>query len=276
MKRYFRGFSLIEIAVVLIIIALLTTGALSMVNSLRLRQRYTDTRTNLDKVDTALVNFVTVAGRLPCPADGSLSSTNASAGTEKKIFGVCSNNEKTGVVPWRALGLSEEDSQDGWYRRFTYRVPANLTTNNAMNLTNCDPAGSTGALSPGSMCVTTCASGGACTHPVAYLAGKGVQIEDVAGTVLQDPDFAVPTGAAYVLISHGPTGGGAYNSNGILQLSADDGTRESLNYNNRNIGSPYIKDGVIDAPGAGHFDDFVTSPTILSVVTRAQTGARTH
>jgi prepilin-type N-terminal cleavage/methylation domain-containing protein len=274
-----RGFTLVEIAVVLIIMALLTTGALSMFNSLRLKQRYTDTRANLDKIEIALANFVTVNGRLPCPADGSIATTNSVTGIEQRIPGGCSNSELTGVVPWRTIGLSEDDSMDGWYRRFTYRVPANLTTDNAMNLTACDVAGGTTPDATTNQCLAGCSTPvttSNCTTPATYLMNKGLQVQNIVGTKLQDP--AAMTGAAYALIGHGSTGGGAYGSSGVLQNFPDDGTQESLNHNNHPLGpgSIFIKDLPLETPGPAHFDDFVISPTILSVVSRAQTGARTH
>ena len=80
-------------------------------------------------------------------------------------------------------------------------------------LTLCDPAG-TGPAAAGNLC-TACAAGASmatCTPPGSFLAGKGYPVQNVGGTVLMTP----PSGAAYVLISHGESGGGAYMSAGVV------------------------------------------------------------
>ena len=95
------------------------------------------------------------------------------------------------------------------------------------------------------------------------------------------------TGAAYVVISHGPEGGGAYSSQGILQSSATTaGTMEAKNFANLVYTVPpvllsaaptsYLVDDVYNGTVANHFDDLVSRPNILTVATKAQLGPRAH
>ncbi|GBL45310.1 hypothetical protein SFMTTN_1117 [Sulfuriferula multivorans] len=67
MKRS-QGFTLIEIAVVLIIITLLSGGLISFFNIQLTNQRITSTKANEAAIKVALTNFIAQNNRLPCPA----------------------------------------------------------------------------------------------------------------------------------------------------------------------------------------------------------------
>jgi hypothetical protein len=86
------------------------------------------------------------------------------------------------------------------------------------------------------------------------------------------------TGAAYVLISAGESGGGAYMSSGALAPSTTtDGTEEQNNYASLVLRvTYYVDDQISDIPGATHFDDIVLRPSVLTVATRAGLGPRPH
>src|SRR6476619_3847998 len=126
--RNARGFTIIEIVVVLIILALVTRGVAA-------GQKRSITTTRLAGVDAAITQFVAVQKRMPCPADGTKASTDAAAGVEiaPDVAAGC-NAQTNGVVPWRSLGLQEQDATDGWERRMTYRTDPLLGKANAMNM----------------------------------------------------------------------------------------------------------------------------------------------
>ena len=65
-----RGFSLVELSIVLVIVALIGGLFTSMFMGLYDGQRATITRNKLAAIDAALVSFAAVNKRLPCPADG--------------------------------------------------------------------------------------------------------------------------------------------------------------------------------------------------------------
>jgi prepilin-type N-terminal cleavage/methylation domain-containing protein len=330
------GFSLIEIAIVLGILALLLTLFTGMSTNLISQHRRELTRTRLANIDMALTLFVSQYKRLPCPADGKLVSSDPSAGKENPLPAppasqpanctpASTNNQKDGVVPWVALGLTASDIEDGWGGRFTYRVGPDLVMNNAMDFSSCDPAGGNPANAvppppvlpppppncyPVGLPATGCNAGNLpiafqyCTSPNIALTGapgKGLVVEDVAGNVIMDPCLnratsppaLVSTGAAYMLISHGADGGGAYNGLGIKQDSNTvAGTMEEKNFPYHQYlpsgacpATSFLVDDVYNGgynAGAGvpdptyHFDDMVSRPNILTVATRAQLGPRSH
>jgi len=90
------------------------------------------------------------------------------------------------------------------------------------------------------------------------------------------------------VISHGENGAGAYNNQGILQGGAvASGTLEASN-NAANVpfvhansttltsANAFVDDFPSYAEGAGHFDDLVLRPSVLTVATKAQLGPRAH
>ena len=109
------GFTLIEMAMVLFIVALLLGGLLPTLSGQVEQRRVSETRKQLDEIQQALLGFAIVNGRLPCPAKPTIATTDTAnnPGTE-----VCTPTMlTTGVIPWATLGLNETDA---WGRRFTY------------------------------------------------------------------------------------------------------------------------------------------------------------
>lgn len=288
-RHQLRGFSLLEIAIVLAILGFVLTIGLKSTGAYLSAERRQTTVARLAGVDAALVNYVALQKRLPCPAAGALATGAALAGVEvvRNANGTCTlaalNN---GVVPWVTLGITEAEAQDGWGNRISYRtsnaVGAALTIDNKMDMSLCDPAGADAlpavALRPTLTCTIT-------TPPLNYLlgAGRGLQVQDGAGVSLMDP-ATLATGAAYILISHGENRAGAYSSGGTIQIGLPPvlpatPTLEDRN-KNRNA-DPTYPGFFVDAPqndsgGAAQFDDIVLRPTIMSVVTRAGLGPRAH
>ena len=281
-RRKSRGFSLVEIAIVLAILGFVLTIGLKSTGAYLSAERRQTTVARLAGVDAALVNYVALQKRLPCPAVGS-SAAGVEAG--RAANGTCSvavlNN---GVVPWVTLGISEAEAQDGWGNRISYRtsnaVGAALTIDNKMEMSLCNPAGGDAATAPPPTLTCT-----ATTPPLNYLKGpgRGLQVQDGAGVNLMDP-ATLATGAAYILISHGENRAGAYSSSGTIQIGLPPNLPpavplilEDMNKNrNDDPGYPAF---FIDAPhndsgGEAQFDDIVLRPTIMSVVTRAGLGPR--
>lgn len=288
-----RGFTLIELLVVLVIVGLLVAMAAGVTRALTSQQRRSVVSTRLATVDAALVQYVMQRKRLPCPANGSLASADPNAGRETAHDDTigCTTNEANGVVPWFELGITEADATDGWDRRLTYRVQPVLAAKNGMDMSWCDPAGSAAVISPPSqaanVCNTACVNSNvttlqnSCTPPVSFLSGgiapgRGLIVQSVLSSPLMTPPS---TGAAYVLISHGESGGGGYLNTGQLSTSSTtDGTEEQKNYASAPLvaGTYYVDDGISDGPGASHFDDIVSRPSVLTVASKAGIGPRSH
>jgi prepilin-type N-terminal cleavage/methylation domain-containing protein len=292
--RRASGFTLIEIAVVIVILGLLLALLAGMGTAMIGQQRREATRVKLAALETSLALFVSQNKRLPCPANGTFDSANTNAGIEQRSgggacqVGGAANVQTNGVVPWRTLGLSEPDATDGWGNRISYRVAPELALLNAMDFTACDPGGS-GALS-GGVCNATCSAAsfpGSCTPPQTYTAGKGLRVRNLNATVTLIMDYAAApnsTGAAYVAISHGENGEGAYSASGTLQSgTTGSGTLELANAANSAFAGAtsaampaLVDDFPVYPAGTGHFDDFVLRPAILTVASKAQLGPRAH
>jgi prepilin-type N-terminal cleavage/methylation domain-containing protein len=295
-KQSNKGFSLLELAIVLMIISLLFVFILPTSTVILNNHKREQTQLKLKNIESALANYVAINKRLPCPADGSVLPGAVGAGTEgaRNASGDCTNNQISGVVPWVNIGLTQADIEDGWNRRVTYRAGFSLTRDGALDMSWCDPAGSrtadiTATVAPYGKCYTTCVGNDmtTCTSPQKYLAGKGFDIRDGSGSnlIMSNASFM---GAAYVIISHGENGYGAYNNNGDYLASASVGVAgviEAFNINGPGVtvtnALPTSANTFRDAEfsegvAAVYFDDRMIRPSIFSLIQRAQTGPRSH
>ncbi len=305
------AFTLIEMAIVLVLIGIILAMVLGASGAFLDNQKRQNVRVRLDAVETALTNFVAVHKRLPCPADGTIPSGGVRNGIEEVSgTGACANPlQSNGVVPWATLGLTENDVTDPWNGRLTYRVDPALAQANPlpllMNMSNCDPS-SIGPAGPSGACVTPvspCTGSASCTAPASFLFGKGLDVWDnqngAIGWAARQNNSGAGTGAAWVIISHGPSGYGAYNGGGALQPGTvpPGENLEQQNANGLPLAKPAIQattyrdaplndnnQGVIPPPPPApqtprtrfHFDDYLSHPTLMSVLTRANLGPRAH
>lgn len=114
------GFTLTELAIVLLIVALLIGGLLVPLSSQIDLRNTTDTKKALAEIQDALLGFAAANGRLPCPAPATTATGAVGAGLEVTTPGVgCTNLDGVGVLPWATLGVNETDA---WGNRYTYRV----------------------------------------------------------------------------------------------------------------------------------------------------------
>jgi prepilin-type N-terminal cleavage/methylation domain-containing protein len=133
-----QGFTLIEMAMVLMIVALLLGGLLPTLSSQVDQRHVNDTRKQLDEIQQALIGYAVINGRLPCPA-----APNAT-GVESPAGGNCTNFYN-GLVPATTLGLSETDSSgyinDAWGNPIHYAVSLWSSTSPAQNNVLTSPGG---------------------------------------------------------------------------------------------------------------------------------------
>ncbi len=126
-RRVDLGFSLVEMAIVLAIVALLMAGLLPTLSSQIEQQHTSDTRKQLDEIQQALIGYAIANGRMPCPAS---STSNGVESFDTGAGGNASNgrcsNFYNGFVPSATLGLTTTDSSgfavDGWGSRIHYAV----------------------------------------------------------------------------------------------------------------------------------------------------------
>lgn len=123
-----RGFTLIEISIVLVVIGLLLSGGLVALGPVIQNAKRTQTENTLTKIEDALLLYAIQNSCLPCPADATTPATEGiqanAAGTA--ITAACVGGAAacfTGadaVVPWQTLGLSRSDAIDEWGTLITY------------------------------------------------------------------------------------------------------------------------------------------------------------
>ncbi|MCP5150824.1 MAG: type II secretion system protein [Ectothiorhodospiraceae bacterium] len=133
-----RGFTLIELAVVVAIVGLLLGAILVPLGTQIQNQRNREAEQQLERIRDAMMGFAMINGRLPCPdalppdpPGGAASARGADLdGVEDLADGVercespVGSNRFTGVVPWATLGLP---SLDPWGRLFRYVVSEEFT-----------------------------------------------------------------------------------------------------------------------------------------------------
>ncbi|HEY6094195.1 MAG TPA: prepilin-type N-terminal cleavage/methylation domain-containing protein [Gallionellaceae bacterium] len=129
-----HGFTLVELAIVLLIITLLLGGLLPTVSSQIEQQHRNDTRRQLEEIRQALLGYAIMNGRLPCPIDPAITDpANPNYGS---AAAACSANPVAeGYLPWKTLGVNETDAwgnrrttaADPWTGYWRYRVDRNFT-----------------------------------------------------------------------------------------------------------------------------------------------------
>jgi len=125
-RRPARGFSLVELAVVMAIVALLLGGAMFTLSAQVDQRNFEETRRRLDQARELVLSFAIVNGRLPCPA------TSTSSGIESPSTGGSCTSYYGGWLPASTIGFQNVDGEgyaiDAWGNRIRYAV-ASLITN---------------------------------------------------------------------------------------------------------------------------------------------------
>jgi len=111
------GFTLIELAVALVIITVLLSAILVPVTTQVVQRKINDTQKTLEDAKEALLGFAVASGRLPCPASSTSNGVESFAGGGSAADGNCSNFFD-GFLPAVTLGLTPVDAAgyavDGW------------------------------------------------------------------------------------------------------------------------------------------------------------------
>lgn len=185
MKHAQKGFSLVQMSVILTVVALGMVTYIVGGQQGAPAKRTDNTLERLDKIQDAMQGFKMAYGRLPCPADGTLAETNANFGKEAANNGSCTGgapaanfsgvgNVVAGVVPTKALQISDELMLDGYGRRISYVADERATETNSCSTLGDVPSGN-------------------------------VLIDDGTGSTVT---------ALAALISHGQNGHGAFSASG--------------------------------------------------------------
>ena len=120
------GFSLIEIAIVLVIVGLMIGGLVTPLTVQLEQRKVAETQQALEEAKEALTGYALRYGYLPCPA---ISPMN---GLEDRRGARCNGDKRVGFLPWATLGLRQADS---WNHLLRYSVtPAFSDSEQQFNL----------------------------------------------------------------------------------------------------------------------------------------------
>lgn len=225
------GFTLVELAIVLIIMALLSGGLMMTLGAQLENAANSDTQRRLGEARDALLGFAAANGRLPCPALGN------ATGVESPPGGGTCNDTWDGFLPAITLGISPTNENgyatDGWGNPLRYAttkaVSSQVTTANQIRA-----AWNAGTSLAGDLRVCSTSTG---------IAGSGGSASCASGSELAN-------NAVVVIYSRGKNGNAAPAS--ADEVANGDADRLFVSH------TP-------TASGANEFDDLVTwiSPNIL-------------
>ncbi len=270
-----KAFTLLEMSVVLVIISIVLAGGALLLSSSLQKQQAETTKMRLAAIQVALLDYRRAFGRLPCPANISAYSTSsqyfgiaAIAGADNTVTATCLGGTPAanyyyeisgtdcftaddhciygGMVPTKTLRLPDDYAFDGWGRRIFYALDGQFTIVDAF---------------------TTGTTTSSITYDVTN-APTRITIRRPLDTL--GNHAAVSSLTAYVLVSFGPNGHGAYGrlsqdriavtSTNVFELKnchcdtdGDDTSFDNIFYQ----GSP-----IIDTSNAtNNFDDVVVYAT---------------
>lgn len=267
-----KGFTLVEIAILIIIVGLLAIPLFQIYDTYQYDKRVRITRENIAKIQGELAIYAASFKRYPIPADAGLRTNNINFGTETESTmayglaagscgglggGICKYNGARdadgdlspdpilfGSVPVAALSatgrnISDSEALDGWGNRLTYAVTMSQTVRPYNQFR-------------GAIAIVT-------------------PMED--GSLI--PIGGIKNDAHYAIISHGKDGLGAYNREGIQHSLCSSGiygepggpeptpdnpvgTAASLDVLNCDPNGLFVLAlSYAEAEGARHFDDVI-------------------
>jgi len=247
-----RGFTLIEMAVVLFIFGLLIAGALGPLETqLEARDRRATIET-MEEIIESLYGYAINKGRLPCP------DTNGNGEPNPDGSAVCLGE---GFVPWVALNVAQGDA---WGNRFRYRVTTpQFTLEESDNVCDGDLLDPPDEIPEFDLCATGNIS-------VLTRGDDPSTAGTVEGKFVRNAGLNLPA----VIVSHGRNGFGATSTSGVARPTAAGGTDEANNTDSNDTfySRGYAGDNAVCADDTDEtaalceFDDIVMwiSPAILN------------
>lgn len=149
------GFTLVEMAIVLVIIGLLIGGLLMPLTAQVEQRRISETRKALDEIKEALIGYAAnqTPPHLPCPdktGAGGVGTANDGLEDVTVATGLCVVTE--GNIPWATLGVADVD---GWGNRIHYSVTALYASRSPAAMFALDSAGTLSVCTTAACATTT-------------------------------------------------------------------------------------------------------------------------
>ncbi|WP_317202126.1 type II secretion system protein [Janthinobacterium sp.] len=202
--RQQSGFSLVEMAIVLVIVGLMIGGLLTPLSMQIEQRKQAETQKALDEARDALIGYALRYGYLPCPA------ISANNGLEDRQQQRCGNDKRQGFLPWATLGVARSDA---WNRLFRYSVtpafsdagaPFTLNTPRDITVMTRDDAGR-----PAQASALNDIPALILSHGKNGYGATGEQGQRVAGGPADNADERINAVSATTFVGRGASGNGA-------------------------------------------------------------------
>ncbi len=230
-----RGFSLLELSIVLTIMAIVVASGLTLGTAKIQQEETVETYDEMEEIVKGLRVFLNEYGRLPCPASLTLtysdplygreatdcSDASPPAGIVRVMDLAHTSYVRIGGVPFYSLEMPDKFLEDAWNGRYLYAVQEDAITS-----------------------LTSSSTG-------------NIRIIDSAGNTLTDT-------AVMALVSHGKTHMGAYTAKtGALYSACDGAIKDGDNCN----GDGIFTDGLYNDGGvaANFYDDLIIWKTRMGM-----------
>lgn len=254
-----RGFTLLELAVVVLVVTLLVGGLLVPLATQVEQRNVTDTQLRLAQVQEALIGFAIANGRFPCPAKVSSPPQPTDLGVEDPPGGGACNHPIDGYVPGTTLGLNNLDSQgfmvDAWglqQNRIRYSITP-TTVNGVLNaFTSVGGMRSAGLTNLGD----------STTYHYLYVCASA------AGTTVNACSTIVPPANDPNALSRGDAIFVVYSLGKNAATSGGTGADEALNVKSTTNTTPVFVEKTISEQAGSEFDDLVVWGSRYNVIGR--------
>jgi prepilin-type N-terminal cleavage/methylation domain-containing protein len=234
-----KAFSLIELSIAAVVISILIVGFLNVSSGKNSNNKVKITIDRIDTVYKSLGEFVLKNKRLPCPASiKAIKTGDVNYGIEGTAAGTCTGTAGTGgvylstasgatnmvygMIPVKALGLSNDYGEDGFGSKFAYIVDKTYTT------------GTTFSTSSGSILIQ----------------------KYINGAYTTDSNNAI-----FAIISYGPNKGSSFNANSssqnILTSNVDEMFNDPIALNDGTKTADFTQTLVNSSERGTIFDDIV-------------------
>ena len=245
--KYRKAFSLIELSIVILIISILISGAMSVMTSSHNKSNINVAHDNIKKIKEALEIYVRVNHKLPCPAPlidiKAKTSTYAVAGGSDgscSISGIYTSASQTnlvyGMAPVQTLNLSMDTSEDGSGNKIAYVVDKRFTDSSAF---------------------------------VGDILGS-IQVKEAIDDTLTRNNTSE---AIYLLISNGINQSGSFGVNSSIQNIAVGGDYETYNYavpnNPTDVSAVFDSQFYVNDLSGDIFDDVIYYETRNNLIVSA-------